>query len=148
MIGFISTLLGHKQQMIKNIDAVDWESEVVKQENPVVVDFWHDQCSWCLKLSPVLEGLAEEYPKAVFVKMNIYTSDENAHIANDFGVMGTPTLKVFCHGREIGEFVGFMQKEPLAKELESLLNRSTTCIKQSSVFTRFSDYLKKLQKGA
>ena len=80
---------------VSNIQASEWDLEVVKIEGPVVVDFWHHMCGWCQKLNPIFAQLPEEIPGVKFLKVNILDSPENRKIAIDNGVMGTPTIKVF-----------------------------------------------------
>jgi thioredoxin 1 len=87
---------------ISEIQASNWGSEVVKAEGPVVVDFWHNMCAWCKKLNPIFAQLPEAIPGVKFLKVNILESPENRKVAIDSGVMGTPTIKVFCEGRPIG----------------------------------------------
>ena len=78
-----------------------WEEEVMKAEEPVVVDFWHNMCGWCLKLNPVFAQLPEHFHNVKFAKVNILEKAENRQIAMDHGVLGTPTIKVFCVGRDV-----------------------------------------------
>ena len=46
---------------VVEVDADAWEREVLQVEGPVVVDFWHHMCGWCIKLNPVYEQLPERY---------------------------------------------------------------------------------------
>ncbi len=114
------------------IKASQWESEVVKAEGPVVVDFWHQMCAWCKKLNPVFAQLPEAIPGVKFLKVNILESPENRKIAIDSGVMGTPTIKVFCEGRPIGELVGFKPLDKLVGALNEILNQKDSCLDQST----------------
>lgn len=118
--------------MVKEINADSWEQEVIKSETPVVVDFWHEQCVWCLRLSPVYDELSEEYDRAVLAKINIQKNEENFRMAQRYGIMGTPTLKVFCEGREVGEVVGYMEKNALRDELESIMKNASSCLSKST----------------
>lgn len=130
--------------MIKELDALTWDKEVVKSEKPVVVDFWHNQCPWCLKFSSIYDKLSEEYERATFAKLNILANQDNGGIATEYGVMGTPTILVFCEGREIGEVVGFIEKDALKQELDRILDRGNACVKQSSVLQNIQDYFKRI----
>lgn len=118
--------------MVKEINAADWEQEVLGANKPVVVEFWHQQCPWCLKLEPIYNELAEEYDRAELVKFNILADHENQHLATGYGVMGTPTMKVFCDGREVGEAVGYMGKQELRGELDRIVDQTERCLSQSS----------------
>ena len=117
---------------VKELQADDWESEVLNAEGPVVVDFWHDRCGWCLKLNPVYAQLPERFEEVKFAKMNILESEENRRIAMENGVMGTPTIKVYCDGRNVGEVVGFRPLRRLVKDLGDIFAEKDDCLKQST----------------
>ena len=117
---------------VSEIQASQWASEVVKAEGPVVVDFWHNMCAWCKKLNPVFAQLPEAIPGVKFLKVNILESPENRKVAIDSGVMGTPTIKVFCEGRPISELVGFKPLEKLVSELNEILDQKDSCLDQST----------------
>ena len=117
---------------VKDIQADDWDSEVLAPVRPVVVDFWHHMCSWCNKLNPIFAQLPEAFEGVKFLKMNILESPKNRRIAIDSGVMGTPTIKVFCRGRAIGELVGFKDFKKLSAELSEVLDQSDSCLAQST----------------
>lgn len=119
--------------MVKEINAIDWEQEVGKSSKPVVVDFWHEQCVWCKRLEPVYEQLSNEYDKMTFARLNIRSSHENTHIGMKYGIMGTPTMKVFCDGREVGEIIGYMDKDNLRHELDHILEESQRCLSQTNI---------------
>jgi thioredoxin 1 len=115
-----------------DLQAETWDEEVTNHERPVVVDFWHNMCGWCLKLNPEFERLPGEFEDVKFAKMNILDSPENRKIAVDSGVMGTPTIKIFCQGRAVGEIVGFKTFEMLLNELRDVLSQADYCLEQST----------------
>lgn len=118
---------------VVEIQADAWDREVLKAEVPVVVDFWHHMCGWCLKLNPVYEQLPEMFGDRVkFVKLNVIQSPENQKLAIGLGVLGTPTLKLFCDGRDVGEIVGYRPLERLVKEIEELLEKKNECLEKST----------------
>lgn len=118
---------------VVEVSASNWTQEVLKSNLLTVVYFWHDQCPWCLRLSPIFNEISEEYKERMrFVKLNVLESSENRELAAGSGVMGTPTLMFFCQGRPIGQTVSFMPEEGLRKVLEDMLERSKQCIRQSS----------------
>jgi len=114
------------------LQAEIWEKEVIKSETPVVIDFWHQICGWCLKLNPIFDKLPEYFENVKFGKMNILDSDENRETAMNIGVMGTPTIKIFCKGRDIGEMVGFRPIERLVSDLKEILDHKDECLEQST----------------
>ncbi len=134
--------------MAREIDAQTWDREVIKSDKPVIVDFWHNQCPWCLKLNPIYDKLSEEYTRATLAKLDILSSEENGQIANKHGVMGTPTLIIFCEGREVGELVGFMEKDVISIEVDRILDRASSCVKQSSVLENIQGYFKRLRSAS
>lgn len=118
--------------LVSDIGADSWQDAVLNSEKPVVVDFWHDKCGWCLKLNPVFEQLPEKIENVKFYKFNVLDSNENRHLALDNGVMGTPTIKVFCDGRDVGEVIGFRSLEALTEEIKRILENKDLCLEQSS----------------
>lgn len=110
---------------IEELDAEDWEEQVLKSKKLTVVDFWHEKCPWCLKLNPILDRIAHKYKnKMRFFKVNVLKSGENRKIAVQYGIMSTPTLMFFSNGKPIGQIIGFMPKESLEKTLDNMLKRA------------------------
>jgi len=98
-----------------------------------VVYFWHEQCPWCARLSPIFEEITAEYPRRVkFAKLNILETRSNQEMAANLGVMSTPTLMFLCSGRPLMQVVGFMSKEDLENALGEMLGKYRKCIRQST----------------
>ncbi|WP_027719327.1 thioredoxin [Desulfovirgula thermocuniculi] len=105
--------------MALELSASNFEEEVLKSAQPVLVDFWAPWCGPCRSMSPIIEELSGEFAgRAKVVKVNV---DENRDLAARFGVMSIPTLVFFKDGRVVDQIVGFTPKGVLAKKLESLL---------------------------
>jgi thioredoxin 1 len=118
---------------VMNVTAETWEKEVMESEIPVIVDFWHERCSWCLELNPVLEEVSIEYTeRAKFVKLNVLENTENRQVAIQYGVMSTPTMKFICKGRIVGEIVGYRPKNQLREEVENILHEHQECLEKST----------------
>ncbi len=96
----------------------NFEAEVIKSEQPVVVDFWAPWCGPCQMMGPIIEELAKEMQgKAKIGKLNV---DENSVTAQNFTVMSIPTIMIFKDGKIAKKFVGVQSKESLKEELENL----------------------------
>mgnify|MGYP000533551637 FL=1 len=100
-------ILGKKETII-DVNEPDFQEKVIERskETPVVVDFWAPWCQPCLFLSPTLEKLAREYDgKFILAKINV---DQNRFIAQRYGIMSIPSVKMFKKGEIVGEFLGAM----------------------------------------
>jgi thioredoxin 1 len=96
-----------------------FDSEVIKSETPVLVDFWAEWCTPCKMLAPIVEDLASEYGARVKVaKLDV---DANPNIAGQFGVMSIPTLILFKGGEAVQRVVGYQPKSALKAKLDALV---------------------------
>ncbi|OGF99524.1 thioredoxin [Candidatus Gottesmanbacteria bacterium RIFCSPHIGHO2_02_FULL_39_14] len=98
----------------------NFESEVLKSDIPVVVDFWAAWCAPCRIQDPILEELAKEFEgKVIIAKLNV---DENPATAAKYGVMSIPTLMFFKKGSIIKQWIGVQSKETLAGEFNKIVS--------------------------
>jgi thioredoxin 1 len=94
----------------------NFESEVLKSDKPVLVDFWAEWCGPCHMIAPALEAVAQEYADRVKVgKLNV---DENQSVTARYQIRGIPTLLVFKNGEIQEQFVGATSKDVIVKMLE------------------------------
>ena len=97
----------------------DFESEVLKSDQPVLVDFWAEWCGPCRALGPSLDALAAEKAGSVkVVKVNI---DENPNAPSKYGVRSIPTLLIFKNGEVVAQTVGALPKTELTKWVDATI---------------------------
>lgn len=98
-----------------NINDKNIRQEVFESDIPVVLDFYSDTCMPCKMLSPVLEELGKSHKdKLKICKLNV---NENAQLADEYGVMAVPTLMYVKNGREINRTIGFINKNEILENL-------------------------------
>ncbi len=104
---------------IKHITDENFESDVLKSEQPVLMDFWAEWCGPCKMLAPILDQIAEEYKGRVQIaKLDV---EKSQSIAMQFSVRSIPTLILFKDGVVEAQHVGMLSKEQLIKLLDEKL---------------------------
>ena len=85
----------------------NFETETVKCDKPVLIDFYADWCGPCRMVSPIVDEIAEEHPEYKVCKVNV---DEEGELAEKFGVMSIPSLFVMKNGEITNSSVGAIPK--------------------------------------
>lgn len=94
---------------MKEISDATFESDVLKKEGMVLVDFWAPWCGPCRMVAPVMEELEKQYAgKVEIVKMNV---DVNPQVSQSLGITSIPTIILFKDGKPIDGTVGVRPKE-------------------------------------
>lgn len=106
-------------QSIVSVTDDNFEEEVIRSPDPVLVDYWADWCGPCKMIAPVLEEIAKEYSgKLKIAKLNI---DENPATPPKYGIRGIPTLMLFKNGSVEATKVGAVSKSQLSAFLDGNL---------------------------
>ncbi len=121
-------MFGSDMSQIVEIPVDSFRRTVDGSYKPLIVEFWIKSCSKCQKFRPIHEKLPEIFgDKAEFLKMNMFLSLENLKLAEGLGVEETPTLILFCKGREIGQIIGYRSLDAVVREIEDILQRERYC---------------------
>jgi len=94
----------------------NFQSEVMKSDKPVLIDFWASWCGPCRMVSPVIDEIAGEVSHVKVGKVNV---DEQPQLAAQFGVMSIPTLVVIRDGKVVNQTVGVRPKTEILNMLNS-----------------------------
>ncbi|MBS0300640.1 MAG: thioredoxin TrxA [Proteobacteria bacterium] len=105
--------------LIKHVSDSSFDADVLKSDQPVLVDFWAEWCGPCKSIAPALDELAGTYNgKLTIAKVNV---DDNQAIPAKFGIRGIPTLMVFKKGELAATKVGAMSKAQLTQSIDQQL---------------------------
>ena len=102
-------------EKLVQINSTNWESEVLKSEKPVFVDFWAEWCGPCRAIGPVIDELSKEYDGKVNIgKVNV---DENPQISMNYGITSIPAILFIKDGQVVDKLVGAQPKANFVKKI-------------------------------
>ena len=104
---------------IKYVSDSSFESDVLKADGAVLVDYWAEWCGPCKMIAPILDEVAGDYKgRLIVAKLNV---DENQTTPAKYGIRGIPTLMLFKNGAVVGTKVGALSKSQLTAFIDSNL---------------------------
>lgn len=104
---------------VLKITKENYETEVLKSDKLVLIDFYADWCGPCKMMSPIIDKIAEEVGDKIKVgKINV---DENQELAMEYEVMSIPTIIILQNGEVKNSFVGVRKKEEIISCLEKMI---------------------------
>ena len=107
---------------VAHITTKTWDSEVLKSDLPVFVDFWAEWCGPCRMVGPAVEQIGKLMTGKIKVaKVNV---DENQEIAMKYGIQSIPSLILFKGGKEVSRTIGAMPKEAYIRFIENSLAKA------------------------
>ena len=100
--------------MVVEINSKNFEEEVLKSKETVILDFYGTWCMPCKMIAPIVEKIAEEKG----IKLAKVDVDQNEELIKKFRIMSVPTLKIFKEGKEISSLVGLVSEAKILEQIQ------------------------------
>ncbi|HTK39461.1 MAG TPA: thioredoxin [Patescibacteria group bacterium] len=100
----------------------EFKTKVLQSDKVVLVDFWAGWCMPCRMMAPILENVAAKMDKDIdVVKVDVEATQDNAMLANTYGVQGIPNMQIFKNGKMVNQLIGMRPQAVLEQELSQLV---------------------------
>ena len=110
-------------QFVSEVNDSNFEQDVLKSSEPVLVDFWAAWCGPCRALAPVVDEVAAQYQgKLKVMKMDV---DKNNQTPSRYGIRGIPALLLFKDGKVADQIVGFVPKDTIEKSVAKVIGSAS-----------------------
>ena len=107
------------EQGILEVNDANFDQEVLRSEQPVMVDFWAVWCGPCKAIAPIVDSVAGTFAgKLKVAKMNV---DQNGATPSRYGIRGIPALLFFKGGKVADQIVGYVPQSVIEDKVKSLL---------------------------
>ena len=104
---------------VLEVSDATFDQEVLKSEQPVLVDFWAVWCGPCKAIAPIVDSMAATYAgKLKVAKVNV---DENGATPSRYGVRGIPALLFFKGGKVADQIIGYVPQDVIEEKIKNLL---------------------------
>ena len=104
---------------VVEVNDATFDQEVLRSEQPVLVDFWAVWCGPCKAIAPIVDGVAQAYAgKLKVVKVNV---DQNGATPSRYNVRGIPTLLFFKGGKIADQVVGYVPSDVIEEKVKKLI---------------------------
>jgi thioredoxin 1 len=104
---------------ILEVNDANFDQEVLRSEQPVLVDFWAVWCGPCKAIAPIVDGVATAYAgKLKVAKVNV---DQNGATPSRYGIRGIPALLFFKDGKVADQIVGYVPKDVIEEKVKKLI---------------------------
>jgi len=105
---------------VSEVNDSNFDAEVLRSNQPVLVDFWAPWCGPCRRIAPIVEELATQHAgSAKVVKVNV---DDSPNVSAKYSVHSIPTVLIFKNGDVVESFVGLQPKNRLDEALRGAMS--------------------------